>query len=195
LADGKIEIVRPDGAVSMTDGMIDTGYTVVGNDPIYMTAGKAPWATFPAFSPGGTEIPTSAHIYAGAKGTLDGRGLPDLGNDYEDVRDSMSAVSYQKYHFVHSARYLVFNFRKYSGATYSIHVMKNATSDIDNDRLYFERLEKETSGLDPKVIDLGTPTYEDRVVSFKIGWTTGWGPRDENIRFIMESVYLTDFID
>src|SRR5690625_50742 len=195
LADGKIEIVRPDGAISMTNGMIDTGYTVVGNDPIYMTAGKAPWATFPAFSPGGTEIPTSAHIYAGAKGTLDGRGLPELGKDYEGDRDDMSAVLYQTYTLVNSARYLVFNFRKYSGATSSIHVMKNATSDIDNDRLYFARLERQTSSVDPAVTDLGTPTYEDRVVSFKIGWNTSWGPRDENIRFIMESVYLTDFID
>src|SRR5699024_6283308 len=36
LRDGKMEIVRPDGALSMSDGMVDTGYSVLGADPHFM---------------------------------------------------------------------------------------------------------------------------------------------------------------
>lgn len=194
LVDGKLEIVRPDGAVSMSDGMVRDSYAVAGNDPHFMTAGRSPWATFPAFVPGGTEISTSAHIYAGAKGTLDGRGLPDLGNHYDDVRDDLGALAFQKYEFIRASRYLVFRFRKYAGSTFSVHVIDGSSDNID-DRIYFEKLDSDQSGLMNFIVDLGTPDFSNQTVTFKIGWTHGWGDRTENVRFIMENVYLTDFAE
>ncbi|WP_077317569.1 phage tail spike protein [Virgibacillus proomii] len=193
--DKSIRIMRPDGAVAMQDGLMDTAFIVSGNDPHYMTAGrvKGSGVTIDAFRPGGNYYQNAAHIYGGTKGNLDGRGLDGTNEAYEDVRDNLGAVAFQKYEFKHSARYLVFRFRKYAGAKFSVHVVKG-TSDKTSDRIYFEILEKDFAGIKTFVCDLGKPQFNTREVTFKIGWTHSWGSRQENIRFIMESVYLTDFV-
>src|SRR5699024_12388929 len=107
--------------------------------------------------------------------------------------DLLGALAIQKYTFVHSAKYLIFKFRKYAGSTFSVHVV-NGASNSTSDRIYFEKFEDATSGVHTLAVDLGKPVYNDRTVTFKIGWTHGWGSKDEVIRFIMEGVYLTDFI-
>src|SRR5699024_11508277 len=111
-----------------------------------------------------------------------------------DSRDSMSAVAVQRYYFVHSSRYLAFAFAKYSGAEFSVLVMKNASDNIE-DRLYYEKFSKDYSGTTILYTDLGKPDFKEKNVTFKIGWTLNWGPRDEMIRFIIRNVYLTDFTD
>ncbi|MED3739344.1 hypothetical protein P4529_21655, partial [Virgibacillus pantothenticus] len=188
-------IVRPDGAIAMQNGLSNNDHPVFSSDPHYMTGGrvKRSGVRFEAFRPGGTYIHNATQIYGGVKGSLDGRGLDGSLEDYEDVRDGIRAVAFNKYEFTHSARYLVFRFRKYAGAKFSVHVMKN-TSDNINDRLYFELLEKDVEGLKNFIVDLGVPQYNTRVVTFKIGWTSSWGNRMENMRFVMEKVYLTDFV-
>ena len=196
LRNKRMEIVRPDGAISMSDGMVDTSYTVTGNFPTFMTAGRHDAGTgrqnFPSFTAGAEGL-TSAHIMGGQKGVLDGRGVSDNVLKYYDVRDSLGALAIQKYTFVHSAKYLIFKFRKYAGSTFSVHVV-NGASNSTSDRIYFEKFEDATSGVHTLAVDLGKPVYNDRTVTFKIGWTHGWGSKDEVIRFIMEGVYLTDFI-
>ncbi|CDQ41514.1 phage tail spike protein [Virgibacillus salexigens] len=193
LRDGKLEIVREDGAISMSNGMVRNGLTVVGNDPHFMTSGNAETGAFQSFVPGGTTESTSFHIYGATKGSLDGRGLSGINMEYYDVRDALGALAFQKYHFIHSARYLVFRFRKYSGSKISVHVMEGSSDDT-NDRLYFEILENGTSGVEEFQVDLGVPDFKLRTVTFKIGWTHGWGDRMEFVRFIMERVFLTDFL-
>lgn len=193
--DKGVRIVRPDGAIAMQNGLSNNDHPVFSSDPHYMTGGrvKRSGVRFEAFRPGGTYIHNATQIYGGVKGSLDGRGLDGSLEDYEDVRDGIRAVAFNKYEFTHSARYLVFRFRKYAGAKFSVHVMKN-TSDNINDRLYFELLEKDVEGLKNFIVDLGVPQYNTRVVTFKIGWTSSWGNRMENMRFVMEKVYLTDFV-
>ncbi|WP_337970136.1 phage tail spike protein [Virgibacillus salexigens] len=193
LRDGKVEMVREDGAVSISSGMVRNGLTVVGNDPHFMTSGNAETGAFQSFVPGGTTESTSFHIYGATKGSLDGRGLSGINMEYYDVRDALGALAFQKYHFIHSARYLVFRFRKYSGSKISVHVMEGSSEDT-NDRLYFEILENGTSGVEEFQVDLGVPDFKLRTVTFKIGWTHGWGDRMEFVRFIMERVFLTDFL-
>ncbi|API92723.1 MULTISPECIES: phage tail spike protein [unclassified Virgibacillus] len=190
-----VRIVRPDGAIAMQNGLSNNDHPVFSSDPHYMTGGrvKRSGVRFEAFRPGGTYIQGATQIYGGVKGSLDGRGLDGSLEDYEDVRDGIRAVAFNKYEFTHSAKYLVFRFRKYAGAKFSVHVMKD-TSDNINDRLYFELLEKDVEGLKNFIVDLGVPKYDTRVVTFKIGWTSGWGNRMENMRFVMEKVYLTDFV-
>src|SRR5699024_11915380 len=92
------------------------------------------------------------------------------------------------YYFVHSSRYLAFAFAKYSGAEFSVHVMKNASDNIE-DRLYYEKFSKDYSGTTILYTDLGKPDFKEKNVTFKIGWTLNWGPRDEMIRFIIRNVY------
>src|SRR5699024_5072614 len=65
LRDGKMEIVRPDGEISMSNGMVDTGYAVLGADPHFMGSKTNGSYKFNAFEPGGDVIKTSSHIYAG----------------------------------------------------------------------------------------------------------------------------------
>ncbi|WP_200416278.1 phage tail spike protein [Virgibacillus salexigens] len=193
LRDGKLEMVREDGAVSISSGMVRNGLTVVGNDPHFMTSGNAETGAFQSFVPGGTTESTSFHIYGATKGSLDGRGISGINMEYYDVRDALGALAFQKYHFIHSARYLVFRFRKYSGSKISVHVMEGSSDDT-NDRLYFEILENGTSGVEEFQVDLGVPDFRLRTVTFKIGWTHSWGDRMEFVRFIMERVFLTDFL-
>lgn len=133
----------------------------------------------------------SVHIYARIKGKLDGR-ENNAGVTYTDARDSMGAIAIQKYHFIDYARYLVFAFRKYAGSKYSVHVMNGSSANLD-DRLLLKAYEKDVAGLDYLTVDLGKPLYNKRTVTFKIGWTNGWGSGSELIRFIMENAYLTDF--
>src|SRR5690625_3328042 len=144
IRDGAVEIVRSDGAVSMRDGMIQSGYVVQGSFPPFMstfTVDIPDWKeTFPVFAPGARygggfalSPTTSNHIMAGIKGLIDGRGADYLVDGaVSDSRDSMSAVAVQRYYFVHSSRYLAFAFAKYSGAEFSVHVMKNASDNIED---------------------------------------------------------------
>ena len=191
ISDSKVRIIRPDGAIAISDGLIAGGEPLNGYDPHYMRMGRSDAGTvsntFKAFS---SEMDS---WYNSFKGRLDGRGLPGWDLSYEDVRDGMGTVVFQRYTFTHKSRYMVFRFHKRAGATFSVHVVKGASDNI-SDRVYYEKLESDMSGVFTFVTDLGKPTYTEKDFSFKIGWTNSWGSREEVISFRMISAYQTDFI-
>lgn len=193
---GDVKIVRPDGAISVSNGLLNNSYAVSQDDPYFMTTTNNSTSGAyrePVFRPGGHYGAkfTTASWYVGMKYTADGRDLATTG--FRDVRDAMSAVSFQRYEFIHSSRWLVFYYwNNAASSKHSIHVMENASSDIGKDRLAFSILEAGDSGVKKLLCDLGTPTYEKREVSFKIGWTNNWGPADGEIIFRMKSIVQTD---
>lgn len=195
LINGKLEIVRPDGAIAISDGLTRNSYSISENYPPYMTAGSVVGSgvTFNAFQPSGTYIQNGAHIFGGVKGSIDGRGLDNDTNSFQDVRDGLGAVAVQQYKFTHSTRYLVFRMQKYAGSKFSVHIVNNASDNI-SDRIYYELFETTVGGEQTMIIDLGTPLFNTRTVTFKIGWTNSWGGRMENVRFYIKEVSLTDYI-
>lgn len=198
LRNKRMEIVRPDGAISMSDGMVDTSYIVSGADPKYQTAtsNSNTISTDPIFAPGGGLLnpPYKAkHWNSTQKGYGDGRSFPN-GDGYRDRRDSLGALAYDSYRFIHSSRYLVFKYNNNArSGKHSLHVV-NGTSASTSQRIYYELVEASQSGVITCIVDLGKPLFNDRHVTFKIGWAKGWGPASDELVFQMQGVYLTDFI-
>src|SRR5699024_12041167 len=87
--------------------MIVGGEPLVPYDTHYMRVGKAITGNynFPVFNnPNGSYWETPYGV-----GQVDGRGVSDgLNHTYKDVRDKLGAVVFQRYSFVHKARYMVF---------------------------------------------------------------------------------------
>lgn len=187
-----MQITRPDGAIAMTNGITNNEYSVSSYDPHYMRMGESTAGghnSFRAFDS------SYGSWYAATKGILDGRGTTgSSGIVYKDVRDSMSSVVFQRYEFIHSARYLVFSYwnDRVSGK-HSLHVLNGGSANVD-DRIFFRVVEADHSGTIDCIIDLGKPTYRSRDVSFKIGWTHGWGSGDDPFRFRMLRVIQTDVL-
>src|SRR5699024_9328776 len=110
LVDGKLEIVRPDGAVWLQDGMVASDYTISGYDPYLMDYGKiidsgTGVSEFKAF-----DDSSFGNWYTQTNGVLDGRGEDNNFLDYEDIRDPSKnyTIRFQRYEFIHTARYLKF---------------------------------------------------------------------------------------
>src|SRR5699024_1551792 len=124
-------------------------------------------------------------------GQVDGRGVSDgLNHTYKDVRDKLGAVVFQRYSFVHKARYMVFEMDqvKKSGK-FSVHIIKG-DSDNKNDREYFEILEKTSSTKTHIfIVDLGAPSFKEKDFTVKIGWGNYWIKRDEKVIFRMIKTY------
>lgn len=189
--DGGIEIVRDDGAISSENGMISGGEPLTPYDPHYMRMGRHENGSFKAF----TDVYDS--WWRAEASTLDGRGEKGTtGVDYEDRRDEMNAVVFQRYTFIHKARYMVFDFQKNSSSgVFSVHIMKGTSVDED-ERVYFEKLEKTSSSKKYSfIVDLGTPNFKEKDFSLKIGWTKSWIDKGEFIIFRILKSYQTDFID
>lgn len=190
ISENGFQITRPDGAIAMNNGIMSNAYNVNSYDPHYMTAGKNEHSSFPSFN----TLVGSPSWYTAVKGELDGRGIAGYNLKYQDVRDALGALAFQQYEFIHSARYLVFSYWKNGSAgKHSLHVV-NGTSDKTADRIYFETIEANRSGVIDCVIDLGKPNYRKRNVTFKIGWTHGWGGQSEIIMFRMVRVIQTDVL-
>ena len=201
LRDGKMEIVRPDGAVSMSDGMAHADTPINEAFPPYMTSLRYRYGTTgmvvrsPAFEQYGNFVLGANPLYLnGAKGMIDGRGYSDaVGMNFEDVRDRAQAVVVQQYNFIHSSRYLTFDLYKLAGAKYAV-MLFNGTSAQDSDRIFRAVYETNTSGLQQIIIDLGVPTFNYRTIGFKIGWSNSWGSKEEIVSFRLTAKKLTDFI-
>ncbi|MFU0790642.1 MAG: hypothetical protein ACFWT6_11885 [Virgibacillus proomii] len=196
--DQGVKIVRPDGAIAMQNGLMNNAYAVSADDPYYMTTTKneVPGAEVgPVFIPGGLYGYKfrARSWYVCLKYSADGSMRKDTG--YLDVRDGLNAVAFQRYEFVHCARYLIFHYWPHADSgKHSLHVV-NGSSDKKEDRIYFQLIEKGTSGIQKCVIDLGKPTFKKRDVTFKIGWVAAWTPSpDEEIIFRMKSVIQTDVL-
>ncbi|GIP61935.1 hypothetical protein J32TS6_04900 [Virgibacillus pantothenticus] len=196
--DKGVRIVRPDGAITMQNGLMHNAYAVSADDPYYMTTTKneVPGAEVgPVFIPGGLYGYKfrARSWYVCLKYSADGSKRKETG--YLDVRDGLNAVAFQRYEFVHCARYLIFHYWPHADSgKHSLHVV-NGSSDKKEDRIYFQLIEKGTSGIQKCVIDLGKPTFKKRDVTFKIGWVAAWTPSpEEEIIFRMKSVIQTDVL-
>lgn len=186
---GAIQIERPDGAIWMQDGMITSDYNISGFDPHFMDMGQIPGAgtsgRYPAFY-------FMNGFYQQDYGALDGRGTPSA--PAEDIRDHDLGytVRFQRYEFVHTARYFVLDFRgAFNVNTAQIRVRLQAGSQM----LLQEDLPP-SAGLVPLVVDLGVPTYQKREIDLRIGWlrNTGWGNAESRAIFRINRVYQTDHI-
>ncbi|MCJ7839986.1 hypothetical protein MUB24_03465 [Lederbergia sp. NSJ-179] len=184
--DKGIQIRRPDGAVAMDDGMMHNAYSVSGNDPHYMKAGiSAGKYRYRAFK---TDEGTTWYCI---KGTLDGRGDPDDA----DVRDPTSgAMVFQRYEYIHSARYFVLSlWVPGSAGKFSVHFFKDNSDNLNN-RLYWKILEKDFAGEHLCIVDVGKPSFTRKEMYVKFGWANSWGPASEKVEFRIQRVIQTDFV-
>src|SRR5699024_366208 len=99
---GGVEIVRDDGVISSENGMIAGGEPLSPYDPHFMRMGRHENGSFKAFS----DVYDSNWRMMASQ--LDGRGDPSAeGIKYNDRRDSLNTVVFQRYTFIHKARYMV----------------------------------------------------------------------------------------
>src|SRR5690625_3823342 len=186
IRNGRVEMVRPDGAISMNDGMIHQDYAVSGFDPQLMDNVTWSGQRFHAFGP-------IAGYYEREAGIIDGRGLDSLPS--VDIRDPNKryTVSFQRYEIIHSARYFVLGYRVasnsrvgrhranlFEGSTHIMEIILPGGSTSDTYHLL--------------MADLGTPTFERRSIDLRIGWNLSWLDRSDLVRFRINRVYQTDFI-
>src|SRR5690625_5071185 len=182
LVDGKLQIVRPDGAVWMQNGMSKQDYSMTGYDPYFMDAAMTPSGEIDAFwSEGG--------YYRSFTDTLDGTDPYAV-----DIRDSARyfTISFQRYQFIHSARYFVIRFQ-----------VSTRTNGLDRLRACLYEGSEEKYNIiisnygtwDTLIVDLGTPTYNRRNIDLRIGFFKEWTLSGATgIAFRMSRVYLTDFV-
>lgn len=192
LADGKLEIVRPDGAVWIRDGMVANDFAISGFDPHFMDQWNSDYDSADAFYP-------YNGFYQAVIGELDGRGRTDDGGTvYDDIRDSSRdyTIRFQRYEFVHSARYLLIGYRiarNNAVGEHRIGVYEEESPPSGYDAVkYTERFAKGQTGIQEIIIDLGKPSYEVRVIDFRIGWVKSWNDKDDLIRFRMNRIVQTD---
>ncbi|RST59717.1 hypothetical protein D5F11_011485 [Siminovitchia terrae] len=192
--DKGIQIRRPDGAVAVDNGLMHNAYSVSGNDPHYMKRGKATGgATSPFYFKAFQEY--SGSTFIGYKGMLDGRGDPNDFQTYSDVRDTnTNGIVFQRYEYIHSARYFVVSLQVASGAGAFAVMLFNDGSDNLTSRVYYKRIESTFSGEQLCIVDIGKPTYSRKEMHMKFGWTHGMGPASEKIEFRVQRVIQTDFI-
>src|SRR5699024_1755173 len=110
IGDNGLTIQRPDGAVWMQDGLVKQDFTVSGFDPPLIDLGKT---TSSAGSWEWDAFSSWKGFYRTVElGDLDG-GNSGGGNTYIDVRDANKGytLNFQRYEFIHAARYIVFGLR------------------------------------------------------------------------------------
>jgi len=194
---GAIQIERPDGAIWMEDGMVQQDYSVSTYDPHFMTMGLIE---------GGGNIPADrfeaffvfSGYYQQHLGHLDGRGTPSIPT--EDVRDPDYGytVRFQRYEFLHTARYLKIAYRIANNSQVSHHRLRlyeAGTPPTGYDSIYYHATyEKGNTGLKNIVIDLGVPSYQVRRVDLRLGWNLSWGSPTEILRFRIERIVQSDYL-
>src|SRR5690625_580457 len=107
---GAIQIERPDGALWVEDGLVYQDYAVTGADPHRMDEVMTPGGPYPAFA---NEIGAGSY-WSGYTDHIDGT---EVG--FSDIRDSNKGytVNFQRYYFIHSARYFVIRFQPSTRST------------------------------------------------------------------------------
>lgn len=189
IRDGKVEFVRPDGAVSMLGGLDKGSQPIEGFNPMFMT----------------DSIETSgyrADAFGAVSGYLFNRvGYLD-GRDslFRDVRDSdyRSSVRVQRYQFIHTARYLVITYRSRTGIGEGYggdaHQHLALIYDNEDNKLVDHSVPTNAVETVDLIADLGVPTYKELWVDFRLGWAAGWGNKDDYINFRINNVRQTDFV-
>src|SRR5690625_4293610 len=185
--DGAINIKRPDGAVWLDDGMVHKDYDISGQDPHFMGEVSTPGGYEPAF----VQMPGSGGYYGAYTGVIDGS--EPYSQDIRD-QDKGYTVNFQRYWFMHSARYFILRFQP-SVRTNGLERLRVRMYESDTQLL---TQDIESSGFGswyPLVVDLGKPTYTERRIDFRIGFLKQWKiPNHDAIVFRISRTYQTDFI-
>ena len=190
LRDSKLEIIRPDGGISTSDGMVRESPTINGIDPMFMTNSKQ--------SGGGLSqdaFQKWSGYYESRVDFLDGRYT-----GFEDVRDSdyRNSLRIQRYYFIHSARYFVLTYRTVQGAGTNLpgglHRHLALIYDSAGNKLVDHNVPANTTETVELIADLGTPNFKSKWLDFRIGWAKSWGGPENYIRFRINNVVQTDFI-
>lgn len=204
LRDGKMEIVRPDGAISMSDGMVASDYSISGYDPHLMDFGQiddAQGTRFPAW-----DSLNAGNWYTAVNGSLDGRGI-DVGGGtvpYKDIRDPDKSytIRFQRYEFIHTARYLKFDYQIAVNNSVRQHrVLFDEITPVPQGSKPIQTLitfADGDRGLKSIVIDLGKPSYERRSFDFRIGWLRNggvWGDANSITRFRVPRISQSDILE
>lgn len=194
-----MKITRPDGVDYMINGLVKSEFAIAEYDPPMMDVMKVGGnSLYWAFEPSIHEL---SFIHA-QFGTRDGRSDTDWGDGskFNDIRnpDYRYSVRYQRYRFMHSARYLKFSYQiavndrvgKHAVDFFEVGTAPSGATEI-NTRVIYEKGDQGTKII---TIDLGKPTYKNRAFDFRIGWNKSWNTATEAVRFRLPYRYQTDDI-
>lgn len=191
---GAIRIVRGDGAIYMQDGYTYNDYSVNSYDP-HLTTQKV-------YDPNGTKSTLFFNAdgwYEAPYAHLDGRTHDSLTGPFRDVRDSSLGytIRFQRYEFVHSARYLRITYQIARNNIVGKHRLRVYEYDVERGEtgqmLYEDVYEEGDRGTKDIYIDLGVPTYRTITVDLRLGHKKQWGPATKRYRFRIPRVVQTDF--
>ena len=185
LVNGKLRITRPDGAVWMQDGVVRQDYNISGFDP--RMTDLLSFVNNPGYKSSAIKSFEDVFYESANAEFIDGRS-----SDHNDIRDSSYGYTfrYQRYEFIHSARYIVFGYRVVNNSAVGQHRIRAYSGSTLLGELICDRY----SGYAPLTIDLGTPTYDRITIDIRLGWNRAWMDRDQYLRFRFNRVYLTDFL-
>ena len=179
---GAIRIVRPDGAVYMQDGIVNQDFAITGYDPYLMDEAIGIAQTYAAFW-------TRGGYYETRTDELDGSVREGV-----DIRDSSKGytINFQRYQFIHSARYFVIRLQASSRST---GLDKVRARIYDGDSMEYGIDIENFGGWDALIVDLGTPSYEQLSLDLRIGFLKQWKrPNSNLLNFRISRVFLTDNI-
>lgn len=185
LVNGKIQIVRPDDAIWLQDGMVRSDYTVSSYDPHNMTQAVYDFnGNLNRFSMFGED----AGFYRVYQDVITGR------DGYVDQRDTDKGhtVRFNSFEFIHNARYLIIGYRKAVNSSNPRHQVRIYEGDS---LLYTEWHDRGGSpSYAPITIDLGIPTYARRTIELRLGVNRGDASGSDRLAFRLNRVFQTDFI-
>src|SRR5690625_2209480 len=179
---GAIRIVRPDGAVYMQDGIVNQDFAITGYDPYLMDEAIGIAQTYAAFW-------TRGGYYETRTDELDGSVREGV-----DIRDSSKGytINFQRYQFIHSARYFVIRLQASSRST---GLDKVRARIYDGDSMEYGIDIENFGGWDALIVDLGTPSYEQLSLDLRIGFLKQWKrPNSNLLNFRISRGFLTDNI-
>jgi len=187
---GAIRIKRPDGAVWMEDGMVNSTYAIGEYSPPYMEMYEY------QFNSGGSEewpmFDQRNQFWACNPDRITGARLSD--GRYIDKRDPSKnyTVRFQRYEFSHDTRYLVLGYRPAINTSNPRHQV--ALFDVDSDEMIFQLwIPRGGTSIQNLAIDLGVPTFERKAVEVRIGMNIVDNERNTDLlRFRVNRKYLTD---
>jgi len=186
IGDDGLTIERPDGAIWMQDGQALQDFSVTGFDPYFMDEVLTASGRDNAFIVG----VGAGRYYMGITGMIDGT------EEYsEDIRDKRYTVNFQRYQFIHSARYFIARFQP-STRSRGLERMRISLYN-GNDELFTEDVEESNfGGWNPMIADLGAPTYELISIDLRVGFLKQWKKSgNDSMVFRVSRVYLTDHLD
>lgn len=185
IGDDGLTIKRPDGATWMQDGYVHQDYAVTGADPHRMDE-----VIIEGYRLRGAFNNQESYYYGNAD-AIDGT---ETVAAYEDIRDSNKGytVNFQRYYFIHSARYFVIRFQPSNKSELEklrVRIYDGSTSKYSRD---FS--DSEFGSFYRLTVDLGIPTYDQVNLDLRIGFLKQWKKTISSaIYFRVSRVYLTDF--